>query len=783
MSHIKKDLYKFGEFSLDVSERLLIGADGEKIALPEKVFATLCFLVSRAGLLVRKDELLETVWDGAFVEENILDKTVYTLRRALGEKRGEKIYIETVRKHGYRFVAEVARVEIEQDLSPKAAPIKTTPSAAPRISENHHYAVERHGNVLTLADWQSEREVVAESPPSVAAENSPAQTEIALPVAQVEIRRGWSPNRVAVLLFILTLLGGGLVFSFNHFPDLQWTNPTNSFERVNFRKVVGSDGGYSPTISPDGKTAAYRDANSIIWIENLTTGSRVQLKNSDEPVKGSGLKFAPDGNYLYFSLQAEGETQISIFRVAVPNGTPRKIVANTLTDAAVSPDGGQIAFVRQEGSADIWEYAILVINSDGTNERKIASHFSPNWFGLWGSYLAWSPDGTKIAALGGVPDYKVGDPASIIVVNVADGAEFIVPNPDWQTRELGELTWAADGNALLITAKDSTNAPSQIWQVSYPQGAWRRITNDLNDYSRVDVSADGKTVITTQTKTDSHLWQMPFADTTRARQLTDKQSYRDGNLGLALAPDGNQIVYASSESGNYEIWSTNADGEHRRQLTFGSESATEPIVPPDNRYIFLINTTNGIPNLWRINLDGGNLTQLTHGDKGAIDRPAVTPDSRFVIYTAYTVPPKTGLFRIPLDGGEPVELTDKFGGYMPVISPDGKWIAYNFYDYETSELPWRTGIMPITGGAPVKNIEQPLRGQVRWTTDSQSLLHLDKKWMNLRQTPVFSSGAPKQITDFKTGYLRRFALSQDGKQLVLARGVTETGIVVIQDEP
>jgi len=54
--------------------------------------------------------------------------------------------------------------------------------------------------------------------------------------------------------------------------------------------------------------------------------------------------------------------------------------------------------------------------------------------------------------------------------------------------------------------------------------------------------------------------------------------------------------------------------------------------------------------------------------------------------------------------------------------------------------------------------------------------------MNLWQTPIFGSGAPKQITDFKTGYLRRFALSQDGKQLILARGNTETNIVLIESE-
>jgi hypothetical protein len=180
-----------------------------------------------------------------------------------------------------------------------------------------------------------------------------------------------------------------------------------------------------------------------------------------------------------------------------------------------------------------------------------------------------------------------------------------------------------------------------------------------------------------------------------------------------------------------------------------------------------------------MNTDGDNLTQMTSGDKGGLDRPAATPDSRFVIYTAYTAPPRSGLFRIPIEGGEPVELTDKFGGYMPVISPDGKWIAYNFNDY--SELPWRTGIMPIAGGAPVKSIEQPFRGLVRWTTDSQSLLYLDKNWMNIWQMPIFTNGVPKRITDFKTGVIRKFMLSPDGKQLFLARGSTETNIVLIEN--
>src|SRR5687768_8401113 len=109
MSQRTKELYEFDEFRLDVSERVLERKEGGGVEyLPEKAFRTLAFLVSRAGTLVTKEELLDHVWPDAVVEENNLDKAVHAIRHALGEKRGGPKYIETVRKHGYRFVAKVA---------------------------------------------------------------------------------------------------------------------------------------------------------------------------------------------------------------------------------------------------------------------------------------------------------------------------------------------------------------------------------------------------------------------------------------------------------------------------------------------------------------------------------------------------------------------------------------------------------------------------------------------------------------------------------------------------
>jgi DNA-binding winged helix-turn-helix (wHTH) protein len=93
--------YQFGEFTLETSERRLI-RNGGNIVLPPKTYDVLAALVSRAGELVTKRELLDAVWPEAFVEEGILAVHVSTLRKALGEDA-----IETVPRAGYRFFAQV----------------------------------------------------------------------------------------------------------------------------------------------------------------------------------------------------------------------------------------------------------------------------------------------------------------------------------------------------------------------------------------------------------------------------------------------------------------------------------------------------------------------------------------------------------------------------------------------------------------------------------------------------------------------------------------------------
>ena len=150
-------LYKFGCFQLDPSEHLLL-RDGQTVALTPKTFDLLVFLVSHRGRLVTKDQILEAVWPESFVEEANLTVSVSALRKALGERPGEKHYIDTVPKKGYRFTARVTEVDGSAALQPgNAVTSGTGQSVAASVME------QRPAVGVTSADHALPTEPVPES--------------------------------------------------------------------------------------------------------------------------------------------------------------------------------------------------------------------------------------------------------------------------------------------------------------------------------------------------------------------------------------------------------------------------------------------------------------------------------------------------------------------------------------------------------------------------------------------------------------------------------------------
>jgi TolB-like protein/DNA-binding winged helix-turn-helix (wHTH) protein/Tfp pilus assembly protein PilF len=106
MNKALKQVYEFGPFVLDPSERL-VRHGAARMELPPRAFDTLLTLVENNGRLLEKDALMQTVWGDTVVEENNLSQVIYLLRKALRDGEEGVRYIETVPKRGYRFVAEV----------------------------------------------------------------------------------------------------------------------------------------------------------------------------------------------------------------------------------------------------------------------------------------------------------------------------------------------------------------------------------------------------------------------------------------------------------------------------------------------------------------------------------------------------------------------------------------------------------------------------------------------------------------------------------------------------
>src|SRR5215211_2901327 len=132
----------FGDFRLDLEERLLLRSDGTEVPVTPRIFQTLHYLVEHSGRVLDKELIMEAVWPDCVVEENNLAQNISTLRRIFGDTPGCQRYIATVPGRGYRFVAkvhpaketaagEIAKAKV---ASNETSPIDTVPaiSAAPR---------------------------------------------------------------------------------------------------------------------------------------------------------------------------------------------------------------------------------------------------------------------------------------------------------------------------------------------------------------------------------------------------------------------------------------------------------------------------------------------------------------------------------------------------------------------------------------------------------------------------------------------------------------------------
>lgn len=185
------DTYVFGDFRLDLAEKVLL-QNGKAVPLTPKVFETLQFFVENAGHLIKKDELMQRLWQDRFVEESNLTFNIKMLRKALGDSASKPKFIETVQRRGYRFIAETQLVKKDEmknglsSVSPsKLIPVYSSMRPVPQMAA-----------VVALADWRPETNTYTPEESSTTV----AKPELALVRPVIESRSKYIVFASAVLV-------------------------------------------------------------------------------------------------------------------------------------------------------------------------------------------------------------------------------------------------------------------------------------------------------------------------------------------------------------------------------------------------------------------------------------------------------------------------------------------------------------------------------------------------------------------------------------------------------
>jgi Tol biopolymer transport system component/DNA-binding winged helix-turn-helix (wHTH) protein len=764
--------YEFGPFRLDLANHLLFRSTTEEVVhLCPKVFETLLVLVQRRGQVLTREELMERLWPDTAVEDGNLTRNIATLRKALGEEHGEHQYIETISRRGYRFIAKVEVVTAEHcvPVATVSGGLATALVSPPEPAEL--FPAQELALLSVLAD-------VSKQQPSPAPTLARPEERASIATGRgrlANILRRFIRHHPKNAILVVALLGAALM-AFLWLSERRHGAPKPElFQTMEMTRLTTTGQIRDVAIAPDGKYVAYVRGDAgrqCLRLRQVVTGGDVTLVAPAE-TRYRGLTFSPDGNYLFFVSRQKKEAANVLYSVPLLGGTVKKLLSGVDSAPTISPDGTQLAFVRE--SPTMGESALLVANADGSSERRLAVRKLPAFFSVDGP--AWSPDGQRIACA--TANFNGGLSFQAVAVKVADGSEAVIGTQRWLWMK--RLVWLPDGSGLLMPARQQKiSLVSQIWQLTYPAGEASRVTNDLNDYHGLGLTADAQTLVTVQVEELSTLWvlRLPtLADPRRATRITSVPSRQDGLRGLAWTPDG-RIVYSSNEDNSRDLWIVHADGTQPERLTSQAGDNFFPTVSRDGRFIIFLSNRSNALRVWRMEADGSQPRELTNGD---LDQtPTLSPDQQWVVYSSIQAGKRT-LWKVPVNGGEAVPVTDKVTEY-PALSPDGQLLACLYR--ASAKAPSSVAVLSWTGGAPLRFFDLPTIpwSLVRWLPNAEPTLtwvETADEISNLWSQP-FSGGAPTRLTEFQTERIFAYAWSADGQQLALARGALNRDVVMLK---
>jgi len=574
------------------------------------------------------------------------------------------------------------------------------------------------------------------------------------------------------------------------------------FQNFTITQITNTGKSVNAAISPDGKYVVSGIADNgleSVWLRNIPTSSDTQVL-PPAPRAYNGFTFSPDGNYIYFSRTENTVGTVRfIYRIPVLGGEPQVVARDVDSNISFSPDGKRIAYARQN-DPEVGRYHLLVANADGSGEHSIVTGSTTDA----PTNVVWSPDGKLIAGAVFHNDRGLTSVESVDASSTGDNGHW-QPLASVKSSIITDLTWFPDMRGLLISylGRESGYSRNQIAYVALPSGETTAITKDTNNYSNVSLSADGKTIATSQQKASRTFYLLP-ADGGGANasprpifeQERDIANFAWAGNEQVVVSEADKLVRFSLDGKSRAVLASDPNALLNAPEACSTAAAPGSNAPESHRIVFAWaghgeNTTGR--SIYRVDLDGSNLKQLTtgHGDQD----PSCSPDGKWV-YFINNNPDR--IRRVSIDGGAVEDVPGTtipnsiYGGFAAHISPDGSKIAIVMTEASqaqsviegSDEKIALVSLDPASKGARQLLTPNPhITGSVHFTPDGKSLAYavrengIDNVWVQ----PI-TGGPGRYITKFPSDQSRGgFAWSPDGKTLAILRGRLDSDVVLLRD--
>ncbi|MBZ5583946.1 MAG: protein kinase [Acidobacteriia bacterium] len=524
-----------------------------------------------------------------------------------------------------------------------------------------------------------------------------------------------------------------------------------------------------PTLSADGAAVAYAgkaSGNWDIYLQQVGAAQAVDL-TKDSPLDDTQPAFSPDGRYIAFRSGRDGG---GIF-VMGRDGAAVRRVADTGYNPAWSPDGRKLAFAeegitrpedRSGRVSQLWTVDVasgrkqLVSREDGVQPQ-----WSPG--GQFLAYWAIDRDGDRdlwtVRAAGGPPIRITRDP-------------FLDWNP----------VWSPDGAWLYFCS--NRGGSMAIWRIPIkestgePRGAPELVRGPASYPAHLSFSLDGRRMAYVNQIATGHLNAVRFDPEREVVVSEPKEIVRSlkGVSRPALSPDGAWLAFNSTEQ-EEELFVTTADGAGLRQLTSGGYRHRGPRWSPDGKRIAFFSTRSGDWEIWTTDPDGNEFRQITYLGGHNVAWPVWSADGKRMAYTLF------GLNTFLIDAGKPwdAQTPEKlppfpvegeiFSGWN--WSPDGRMLAgfLNRDDGVAVYSPDSKAFRRLTehGADPV------------WLSDSRRLLFLNGGRIFLLDR---ESGRTRELVSVMPEEIARrgFAVSPDDRRIYFSVSTTEADVWMAEFE-